>query len=228
MKAHAVGFIMLVSLLCSVSLAATITIDGNFEDWADVVATVEDAQDMADTSGDIKMVQAAYADGQLYLRMTVYGTIAPSIEQTPDGMTNRYYYHWILDTDNDAGTGFNNAEYEESPTNVTPIGVDVVVMLGWRDGNPNGTEVYDPLTEEMFADNFEFAVDGDSVEVMVDIDTIQAAYGDMISISAFQEGASDDWAVDWLDPTTLTLTEAATAVDSSGKLATTWSQLRND
>ena len=226
MKAHIVGFVMLVALLCSVSLAAAITIDGNFEDWADVAATVDDAQDMADSSGDIKMIQAAYADGMLYLRMTVHGTIAPAIDQTPAGMTNRYYYHWILDTDDDVSTGFSNSEYEETPTNVSPIGVDVIVMVGWRDGNPNGVEAYDPLTEEMFAEDFEFAVGGDSMEAAIPLDAIGAEYGDVISVSAFQEGASDDWSVDWLDPTTLVLEDVSTAVDSSGKLATTWSQLR--
>jgi hypothetical protein len=139
-------------------------------------------------------------------------------------MTNRYYYHWILDTDDDVDTGFNNSEYEGNATNVTPIGVDVVVMVGWRDGNPNGLEVYDPLTEEMFMENFEYAASGDSMEVVVPIEAIGVNEGDTISLSSFQEGASDDWAVDWLEPTTFDFVPMA--VKSEGKLATTWANLK--
>ena len=48
--------------------------------------------------------------------MTVQGVAAPSIAQTPTGMMNRYYYHWLLDTDNNPATGRSNAEYEGIPT----------------------------------------------------------------------------------------------------------------
>jgi len=109
-----VGIMMLSLFICSISYA--ITIDGNFDDWVGVATKIEDDEDMADSSGDIKMIQAAYEDDQLYLRMTVYGIIAPTVDQTPAGMTNRYYYHWILDTDENADTGFNNSEYEGNPT----------------------------------------------------------------------------------------------------------------
>ncbi len=219
---YTVGIVMLAILLCSTSLA--ITIDGTFDDWARVTVTVEDDQDMADSSGDVKMIQAAYEDGQLYLRMVVHGIIAPSVDETPEGMTNRYYYHWILDTDNNVETGFNNSEYEDNATNVTPIGADVVVMIGWRDGNPNGVEVYDALTEESFLENFDFEASGDSMEAVVPLEVLGISEGDIITLSAFQEGASDDWAVDWLEPATLKL--VAAAVESKDKLATTWADIK--
>ena len=217
-----VGTLILTILICSTSLA--VMIDGNFDDWADVAATVEDAQDMADSSGDVKMIQAVYQEGHLFLRMAVYGIIAPAVDETPGGMTNRYYYHWILDTDNDVNTGFNNSVYEDNATNVTPIGVDVVVMIGWRDGNPSGLEVYDPLTEDLFAENFPFEADGDSIEAVVSLEDIGVDEGATIAFSAFQEGASDDWAVDWLEPTTLEL--VTVAVKPKGKLATTWAGIK--
>lgn len=220
-----VGIVMMAILICTTSLA--ITIDGNFDDWTEAAAIVEDAQDMADSSGDVKMIQAAYEDGQLYLRMAVYGIIAPSVDETPEGMTNRYYYHWILDTDNNVDTGFNNSAYEGNPTNVTPIGVDVVVMIGWRDGEPNGVEVYDALTEDLFAENFDFEHSDDSMEAVVPLEVIGVNEGDTIAFSTFQEGASDGWAVDWLEPTTLELVPGLpTAVEPEDKLATTWSNLK--
>ena len=219
---HTVGIVMLAILVCGTSLA--MTIDGNFDDWAAVAAKVDDDQDMADSSGDVKMIQAAYEDGQLYLRMAVYGTIAPSVDETPDGMENRYYYHWILDTDDNADTGFNNSEYEGNATNITPIGVDIVVMVAWRDGTLNGLEVYDPLTEEMFTEDFDFEASGDSMEAVVPLDVIGVNEGDTVSFSAFQEGASNDWQVDWLDPATLVF--VTMAVEPGDKLATTWAHLK--
>ena len=219
---NTVGTVVLAILFCGTSLA--MEIDGNFDDWAIFSAEVNDPEDMADSSGDVKLIQAAYEDDQLYLRMVVYGTIAPAVADTPAGMTNRYYYHWILDTDNKVGTGFDNSEYEGNATNVDPIGVDVVVMVGWRDGNPNGLEVYDPLTDAMIMENFEFAASGDSMEVVIPIDAIGVSEGDMVGFSAFQEGASDGWAVDWLQPATIEFVPMA--VEPEDKLATTWASLK--
>ena len=68
------------------------------------VAGVDDPADMADSSGDIKRIEAWVDGGNLNLTMTVYGVFAPSVEETPEGMSNRYYYHWILDTDNNPDT----------------------------------------------------------------------------------------------------------------------------
>jgi hypothetical protein len=66
---------------------------------------------MADSSGDIKRIEAWVDEGSLHLTMTVHGVFAPSVEDTPAGMTNRYYYHWLLDTDNNPDTGYLNDEY---------------------------------------------------------------------------------------------------------------------
>ncbi|MGB2862712.1 MAG: hypothetical protein WBC05_05235, partial [Sedimentisphaerales bacterium] len=99
------------------------------------VAGVDDPSDMADSSGDIKRIEAWVEHNNLHLTMTVYGVFAPSVEDTPAGMTNRYYYHWGLDTDNNPATGFNNSEYEGNATNLeTPIGADLIIQFGWRDG----------------------------------------------------------------------------------------------
>ena len=220
---NTVGIVMLAILFCGTSLA--VEIDGNFDDWAIVSAEVSDPEDMADSSGDVKMIQAAYEDDQLYLRMVVYGTILPAVGDTPAGMTNRYYYHWILDTDDDVNSGYNNSEYEGNATNVDPIGVDVMVQIGWRDGNPNGVEAYDALTEELLIENFEFAASGDSVEAVIPIDVLGISEGDMVGFSAFQEGASDDWAVDWLQPATIEFVPMA--VKPEDKLATTWAGLKH-
>ena len=48
--------------------------------------------------------------------------------------------------------------------------------------------------------------------------------GDTIAFSAFQEGASDDWAVDWLEPASLQFVPMAVAPE--GKLASTWANLK--
>lgn len=215
------AMMMLAAMFCGASLA--ITIDGNFDDWAGVPA-IEDDEDMADSSGDIKMIQAVYENGNLYLRMVVYGTILPTVEETPDGMENRYYYHWILDTDNDIDTGFNNSTYEDNPTNVDPIGVDVMVQIGWRDGAPNGIEAYTVADELLIAD-FDYAASGDSVEAAIPLEAIGVNEGDIGSFSAFQEGASDGWAVDWLNPATIEFSSAA--VEPGDKLATTWAGIKS-
>jgi hypothetical protein len=221
------GIVMLAAIICGTSLA--FTIDGNFDDWADVTAQVDDDEDMADSSGDIKMVQAAYEDGNLYLRMVVYGIITPAVADTPAGMENRYYYHWLIDTDNDLRTGFENSAYEGNPTDVDPIGVDVVVQVGWRDGaaEADGVYAYDPITEEEFVVGFEFASAGDSMEAVVSLNAIGiegVQEGQKANVSAFQEGASDDWAVDWLDPAVLVFIPIA--VEPGDRLATTWAGIK--
>ena len=214
-----------IAMVCGTSLA--FTIDGNFDDWTDVPTKVNDDKDMADSSGDIKMIQAAYEDGNLYLRMVVYGIIAPAVGDTPAGMTNRYYYHWLLDTDDNINTGFKNSEYEGNATDVDPIGVDMIVQVGWRDGASDGVYVYRPIEggdEEVLLEDFEFASEGDSMEAVIPIDVLEVREGDKGSFSAFQEGASDDWAVDWLDPAVLVFLPLA--VEPSGKLTTTWGGIK--
>jgi hypothetical protein len=189
-------------------------IDGDFADWeeadaAGVVASVEDPEDMLDPNGDIRQIQASVEDGYLYLRMAVHGAALPSMDETPAPWVNRYYYHWLLDTDNNPATGRSNAEYEGNPTGVTtPIGTERVIMIGWRDGNPNGIRVYDPLDEDSaLVEDFEYAADGDSVEARIRLADLGLVPGQTIAMSAFQEGASDGWSVDWAESVVLTLVE---------------------
>jgi hypothetical protein len=86
---------------------------------------VTDPLDMADSSGDIRAIQLTVENANLYLRMKVEGIAMPSVEETPVGMNNRYYYHFLLDTDNNVATGWDNAAYENTPTGVVnPVGAD--------------------------------------------------------------------------------------------------------
>ncbi|NLZ04375.1 MAG: discoidin domain-containing protein [Phycisphaerae bacterium] len=171
------------------------------------VAGVDDPSDMADSSGDIKRIEAWVEDGKLNLTMTVHGVFAPSVAQTPAGMTNRYYYHWILDTDNDPATGYYNAEYEGNATGVkTPIGVDVVVQFGWRDGHTNGVYAYIALTEEALVEDYEYAIDGDTIHAIIPLADLGLTPDDIIALSAFQEGASNGWQIDWLESVVMPLT----------------------
>jgi hypothetical protein len=173
------------------------------------VASVDDPQDMGDSSGDIKRIEATLQNGNLVLRMWVYGVIMPSVEETPEGMSNRYYYHWLLDTDNNPATGRSNAEYEGTPTGLSkPIGTERVIMIGWRNGAVNGARVYDPLDEDTaLISDFEFVKSGDMVEVKLPLAALGLTMGQTIAFSAFQEGASEGWKVDWLESAELTLSE---------------------
>ncbi len=171
------------------------------------VAGADDPSDMADSSGDIKRIEAWVAEGRLNLTMTVYGVFAPSVAETPAGMTNRYYYHWLLDTDNDPTTGYHNSEYEGNATGVqTPIGVDVVVQFGWRDGKPNGVYAYYALTEEALIEDYEYTIDGDTIHAVIPLADLGLTPDDIIALSAFQEGASNGWQIDWLESVVLALT----------------------
>ena len=178
------------------------------------VAGVDDPSDMADSSGDIKRIEAWVDEGNLHLTMTVHGVFAPSVEDTPAGMANRYYYHWLLDTDNDPTTGYLNEEYEGSPTNLeTPIGVDVLVQFGWRDGATNGVYAYalDPLTgdEVGLFEDYEFTIDGDTIHAVIPLEDLGLDPGQTIALSAFQEGASNGWQVDWIESFELTLEDTS-------------------
>ena len=171
------------------------------------VAGVDDPSDMADSSGDIKRIEAWVEEGNLNLTMTVYGVFAPSAAQTPAGMTNRYYYHWILDTDNDPTTGYHNSDYEGTATGVeNPIGVDVVVQFGWRDGNTNGVYAYIALTEEALIEDYEYTIDGDTIHAVIPLANLGLTPDDIVALSAFQEGASNGWQIDWLESVVLPLT----------------------
>jgi len=175
------------------------------------IVGVDDPLDMADSSGDIKRVEAWVDEGNLNLTMTVYGVFAPSVEETPAGMTNRYYYHWLLDTDNNLGTGYRNSEYEGNPTRLqTPIGVDVMIQFGWRNGATNGVYAYtlDPSTgdEVGLFENYAYTIDGDTIHAIIPLADLGLTPDGTIAVSAFQEGASNDWQVDWMESVVLPLT----------------------
>jgi hypothetical protein len=174
---------------------------------------VTDPLDMADSSGDIRAIQLTVENANLYLRMKVEGIAMPSVEETPVGMNNRYYYHFLLDTDNNVGTGWDNSLYENVPTGVQdPVGADRVIMLGWRDGNPNGIEMYDPADDAtILLSDFDYAHSGDSFELKIPLSAIGLAVGQTIALSAFQEGSSDGWAVDWVESAVVTLSEGGSS-----------------
>jgi hypothetical protein len=169
---------------------------------------VDDPSDMADSSGDIMRIEAWVEHDNLNLTMTVYGVFAPSVEDTPAGMTNRYYYHWGLDTDNNPDTGFNNSEYEGNATNLeTPIGADLIIQFGWRDGATNGVYVYDPVVgdDEALIEDYEYTIDGDTIRVVIPLADLGLTQDDIIAVSGFQEGASNGWQCDWVESFELTL-----------------------
>ncbi|MDP7048899.1 MAG: hypothetical protein QF721_05560, partial [Verrucomicrobiota bacterium] len=75
------------TLLGAANAEAQIVIDGHFADWDGInAATVDDAKDMADPSGDIRQIQAHVEGGNLHLSMTVDGIAAPSVDDTAEGM----------------------------------------------------------------------------------------------------------------------------------------------
>jgi hypothetical protein len=178
------------------------------------VAGVDDPSDMADSSGDIKRIEAWMDNGNLNLTMTVYGVFAPAVGDTPAGMTNRYYYHWLLDTDNNPATGYLNDQYEGNATNLeTPIGVDLIVQFGWRDGATNGVYAYtlDPSTGdevELFQD-YEYTIEGDTIHAVIPLEDLGLEPGQTIAVSAFQEGASNGWQCDWIESSELTLEDTS-------------------
>jgi hypothetical protein len=191
---------------------------------------VKDPQDMADSSGDIRAIGGQVMGDKLYLSMTVEKVAAPATEQTPVGMNNRYYYHWLLDTDNNPATGRSNSEYEGNPTGVVkPVGAELAVMIAWRDGLPGGIEVFNALDDTvLITTNFSYQASGNTLTCLIPLADIGLTPGQTIAISAFQEGSSDGWAVDWMESATLTLTgPAVTAIrvtdpqdmaDSSGDI----------
>ena len=171
------------------------------------VVTVDDPQDLGDSSGDIKRIEATLDGDQLVLRMAAHGTILPAVDQTPEGMINRYYYHWLIDTDNNPATGRSNAEYEGTPTGLSkPIGAERVIQLGWRDGAADGVYVYDPVNDDVhLIDDFPYTVSGDTVEARLPLSALGLIPGQTIAVSGFQEGASEGWQVDWVESAVLTL-----------------------
>jgi hypothetical protein len=214
----------LVAAFCILGLTSAfpgISIDGNFDDWeggaSSTVASVEDDADLPDTSGDIRRIEAFVKDGSLHLGMTVEGIVAPTVDETPVDGTNRYYYHWLLDTDNNPATGVSNSEYEGNPTNIAaPIGAEYFVQVGWRNGAPDGVMVYEPQNNDNeVVTDFQWTKDGASMEAVIPLAELGLTEGQTIALSAFQEGASDGWMVDWMESTEVLLEESSSGSETA-------------
>ena len=172
------------------------------------IQVIEDPMDLPDTNGDLSLVQLTLDDEYLYLGMAVHGIICPTVEQTLEGKNNRYYYHLILDTDNNAATGFSTSEYEGVQTGLTnPLGGEVTVQFGWKDGAPNGIEAYNSVNDsEKFTESIDWAYKGNSIEARIPLATLNLSIGQTIAFGAYQEGSSDGWLVDWVESGLITLT----------------------
>ena len=174
------------------------------------IAVVDDqVDDLLDPNGDLKEIRATTDGVYLYLGMTVEGAITPKSEDTPEGLTNRHYYHWLIDADNNPATGVSNATYENEPTGIDrTVGSEIVIQVGWRDGAPDGINAYDPTDpdERAYLSEFEWAATGDSFEAKLSLEALELSVGQKVSVSAFQEGASDGWATDWIESVELALT----------------------
>ena len=73
-----------------------------------------------------------------------------------------------------------------------------MIQFGWRDGAPNGVYAYDPADDETaLVSNYAYLVRGNTIEAILK--------GQTVALSAFQEGASDGWKVDWVESSVLTL-----------------------
>ena len=83
-------------------------------------------------------------------------------------------------------------------------------MVAWRDGAPNGLEVYDPLDDDtVLLSDFEYTVTDNVLEVRLPLEPLGLTMGQTISFSAFQEGASDGWLVDWVESAEFTVSDGA-------------------
>ena len=146
------GALLVITTITATSMA--ITIDGDLSDWSQSgggaePAVTTDPADLPDPSGDIREISLEVKDGALVLSMAAEGVICPSVDETPEGKTNRYYYHFIIDTDNNPATGFSTSEYEGNQTGLEkPLGGEVTVQVGWRNGAPDGTEVYNSINDD--------------------------------------------------------------------------------
>ncbi|MHC4356523.1 MAG: alpha/beta hydrolase-fold protein, partial [Planctomycetota bacterium] len=70
----------------------------------------------------------------------------------------------------------------------------------------NGVYAYDPLTEVSLFEDYEYTIDADTIHAVIPLEDLGLDPGQTIALSAFQEGASNDWQVDWIESFELTLT----------------------
>ena len=221
---------LVVPAIQEISAEVTIIIDGDFADWEDVPVLIEDDDDIAEDNGDVKEIRVFSTEDTFYAMLTVYGAT-----DSKDGQ--RYYYHFLIDADNDHNTGWDNSDYEGTPTGVeNPIGADFYVQVGLKDSAANGIEVHFLTAaggDDSVAADFEWAAHGDSLEVAVPFEmfeTLQAIgeifnVGDTIMIAFFQEGSANDWECDWTESGEHAV-GIPFAVEPVGKLPVTWASLK--
>ena len=198
--------------------------------WARFAYSVIDERDIKDKSGDIKSVQATVFhqwnrilnryEPHLYLRLSVYGNVFGWLggrqqhKITPD---SRYFYYWLIDVDHAPETGFKNTLYDGQTTQVKkPIGGEIMVMIGWKDGRYIG--VYGPsnriITYQSVWPNppnlqginrllywqqgtclpenaATYASQNHNLEVSIPLSSLGLEVGKMVGISAFQICNSD-------------------------------------
>jgi hypothetical protein len=220
---------MIISI-STASNAAEFVIDGNFDDWNKIPVLIEDPDDIGEDNGDIKEIRVESTEDTLYVMMTVYGTAAPQDNQ-------RYYYHILVDADNNAKTGFDNSMYEGNATGVkNPIGADFYVQVGRRDGADDGIEVHFLTannTDDKVSEGFVWASGGDSMEIEVPFDMFNPLQniGDIfvlrkpVMIAAFQEGSANGWEVDWTE-SAKHLIGIPSPVEPAGKLPAIWAAIK--
>ncbi|MFT5192384.1 MAG: hypothetical protein ACI957_005439, partial [Verrucomicrobiales bacterium] len=134
------GFLHHTIALLAILLAqlnAEVVIDGDFSDWVTIgqgstgtAAPIEitDPSDLGDSSGDLAKVTATVVGENLILTFESHGITTPTEEETPAEKTNRYYYHWLIDTDNNPATGVSNATYENNSTGIVDsIGTEIII-----------------------------------------------------------------------------------------------------
>jgi hypothetical protein len=61
---------------------------------------------------------------------------------------------------------------------------------------------------ELFED-YEYTIDGDTIHAVIPLEDLGLEPGQTIAVSAFQEGASNDWQVDWVESFELTLEDTS-------------------
>ncbi len=220
---------VLFPMMQATAVNVNILIDGSFADWADIPVLIEDSDDVGEDNGDIKEIRAYSTEDTLYVMLTVYGTAAPQDAE-------RYYYHVLIDADNDLNTGFDNAMYEGNETGIkNSIGADFYVQVGRNNGADDGIAVHflTAATDDTVAQDFSWMAGGDSMEIAVPFEMFNPLQniGDIfkpkqtIMIAAFQEGSANDWECDWTESAEH-IVGAPIAVEPADKLSVTWAALK--
>ncbi len=220
---------VLFPMMQATAVNVNILIDGSFADWADIPVLIEDPDDVGQDNGDIKEIRAYSTEDTLYVMLTVYGTAAPQDAE-------RYYYHVLIDADNDLNTGFDNAMYEGNETGIkNSIGADFYVQVGRNNGADDGIAVHflTAATDDTVAEDFSWMAGGDSMEIAVPFEMFNPLQniGDIfkpkqtIMIAAFQEGSANDWECDWIESAEHVV-GAPIAVEPADKLSVTWAALK--